>query len=76
MTTRTRGPADSEVTCPLTATWQVSADNETPALTDVEVLAGEQGVLAGIRDGSLIAVHSTVHPDTGTRSANRLEPAW
>jgi 3-hydroxyisobutyrate dehydrogenase-like beta-hydroxyacid dehydrogenase len=29
-----------------------------------EVVAGEQGVLAGLREGGVIAVHSTVHPDT------------
>ena len=30
----------------------------------VEVVEGEQGVLAGLRPGSVIAVHSTVHPNT------------
>jgi 3-hydroxyisobutyrate dehydrogenase len=29
-----------------------------------EVVAGAQGVLAGLGDGGVIAVHSTVHPDT------------
>jgi 3-hydroxyisobutyrate dehydrogenase-like beta-hydroxyacid dehydrogenase len=34
-----------------------------------EVVAGEQGILAGLRDGAVIAVHSTVHPDTCRRLA-------
>jgi 3-hydroxyisobutyrate dehydrogenase len=34
-----------------------------------DVLTGETGVLAGIRSGSLIAVHSTVHPETCLRMA-------
>ncbi|SEG88118.1 3-hydroxyisobutyrate dehydrogenase [Thermomonospora echinospora] len=29
-----------------------------------EVVTGERGVLAGLREGGVIAVHSTVHPDT------------
>ncbi|MEV0711914.1 MULTISPECIES: NAD(P)-dependent oxidoreductase [Nocardia] len=29
-----------------------------------EVITGENGILAGIAPGSIIAVHSTVHPDT------------
>lgn len=29
-----------------------------------EVVAGEQGVLAGMPDGGVIVVHSTIHPDT------------
>lgn len=29
-----------------------------------DVLTREDGVLAGLRDGGLVAVHSTVHPDT------------
>lgn len=29
-----------------------------------EVLYGEQGVLAGLAEGGIIAIHSTVHPDT------------
>jgi len=29
-----------------------------------EVVLGEHGVLAGLREGGVIAVHSTVHPDT------------
>lgn len=29
-----------------------------------EITGGEQGVLAGLRPGGVIAVHSTVHPDT------------
>jgi 3-hydroxyisobutyrate dehydrogenase len=36
-----------------------------------EVLAGEAGVLAGLRRGAVIAVHSTVHPDTCRRLADR-----
>jgi 3-hydroxyisobutyrate dehydrogenase len=35
-----------------------------------QVLTGEAGVLAGIRPGSLIAVHSTVHPETCLRMAS------
>jgi len=34
-----------------------------------EVLAGEQGVLAGLAPGGIIAIHSTVHPDTCTEVA-------
>lgn len=34
-----------------------------------EVVAGENGVLAGLRDGAVIALHSTVHPDTCHRLA-------
>lgn len=29
-----------------------------------EVVAGERGVLAGMREGGVIVVHSTIHPDT------------
>ncbi|MEU6140441.1 NAD(P)-dependent oxidoreductase [Streptomyces sp. NPDC047081] len=36
-----------------------------------EVLTGEHGVLAGLRKGGVIAVHSTVHPDTCRRLADR-----
>ncbi|MET8976553.1 NAD(P)-dependent oxidoreductase [Streptomyces sp. NPDC004539] len=36
---------------------------------DVEELA--QGVLAGLRPGGIVAVHSTVHPDTCRRLARR-----
>jgi len=34
-----------------------------------EIVAGGHGVLAGLRDGAVIAVHSTVHPDTCRRLA-------
>jgi 3-hydroxyisobutyrate dehydrogenase-like beta-hydroxyacid dehydrogenase len=34
-----------------------------------EVVTGERGLLAGIGPGSVIAVHSTVHPDTCRRLA-------
>lgn len=34
-----------------------------------EVVTGEHGVLAGLRDGGVLAVHSTVHPDTCRRLA-------
>jgi 3-hydroxyisobutyrate dehydrogenase-like beta-hydroxyacid dehydrogenase len=36
-----------------------------------EVVAGEHGVLAGLGDGGVIAVHSTVHPDTCRRLAGQ-----
>jgi len=36
-----------------------------------EVLTGERGVLAGLREGGVIAVHSTVHPDTCRRLADQ-----
>ncbi|MFI1354627.1 NAD(P)-dependent oxidoreductase [Streptomyces sp. NPDC020898] len=36
-----------------------------------EVLVGDQGVLTGLRQGGVIAVHSTVHPDTCRRLADR-----
>ena len=29
-----------------------------------EVLAGDTGVLAGLKSGGIVAIHSTVHPDT------------
>src|SRR6201981_3082890 len=32
-----------------------------------EVLDGDSGVLAGMADGGIIAIHSTVHPDTCRR---------
>ncbi|MGI8329391.1 NAD(P)-dependent oxidoreductase [Actinomadura scrupuli] len=34
-----------------------------------EVVCGERGVLSGLREGGVIAVHSTVHPDTCRRLA-------
>ncbi|BAX94392.1 NAD(P)-dependent oxidoreductase [Mycobacterium shigaense] len=37
-----------------------------------EVLNGEQGLLAGLTPGSVIAVHSTVHPNTCKSLAKRL----
>ncbi|MGO9508739.1 MAG: NAD(P)-dependent oxidoreductase [Mycobacterium sp.] len=36
-----------------------------------EVVDGEHGLLAGLQPGSVIAVHSTVHPDTCHRLANK-----
>ena len=36
-----------------------------------EVLDGDSGVLAGMADGGIIAIHSTVHPDTCRRLAGR-----
>ncbi|MGW2516888.1 NAD(P)-dependent oxidoreductase [Streptomyces sp. NPDC001617] len=36
-----------------------------------EVVTGEHGVLSGLRKGGVIAVHSTVHPDTCRRLADR-----
>lgn len=36
-----------------------------------EVLTGERGVLAGLPRGGVVAVHSTVHPDTCRRLADR-----
>lgn len=36
-----------------------------------EVIVGDEGVLAGLRQGGVIAVHSTVHPDTCRRLADR-----
>ncbi|MGW1215030.1 NAD(P)-dependent oxidoreductase [Streptomyces sp. NPDC002499] len=36
-----------------------------------EILTGEHGVLAGLRKGGVVAVHSTVHPDTCRRLADR-----
>ncbi|MBA9005369.1 NAD(P)-dependent oxidoreductase [Thermomonospora cellulosilytica] len=35
-----------------------------------EVVTGERGVLAGLGEGGVIAVHSTVHPDTCRRLAD------
>jgi len=37
-----------------------------------EVLYGESGVLAGLVSGGIVAIHSTVHPDTCRRSPIRL----
>lgn len=34
-----------------------------------EVIGGDNGVLAGMGDGGIIAIHSTVHPDTCRRIA-------
>jgi 3-hydroxyisobutyrate dehydrogenase len=36
-----------------------------------EVVAGERGVIAGLDPGGVIAVHSTVHPDTCRRLAEQ-----
>ena len=36
-----------------------------------EVVTGESGILTGLRKGGVIAVHSTVHPDTCRRLADR-----
>ncbi|MEU6354393.1 NAD(P)-dependent oxidoreductase [Streptomyces sp. NPDC047072] len=36
-----------------------------------EVVTGASGILAGLRRGGVIAVHSTVHPDTCRRLADR-----
>jgi 3-hydroxyisobutyrate dehydrogenase len=38
-----------------------------------EVITGEQGILAGLQAGGVIAVHSTVHPDTCRRLAALAE---
>jgi 3-hydroxyisobutyrate dehydrogenase-like beta-hydroxyacid dehydrogenase len=41
---------------------------------DVEaVTGGDDGILAGIREGTIIAVHATVHPDTCRRLAAAAE---
>jgi 3-hydroxyisobutyrate dehydrogenase len=37
------------------------------------VVAGERGILAGLGTGGVIAVHSTVHPDTCRRLAGQAE---
>ncbi len=34
-----------------------------------EVLGGDAGVLAGLASGGIIAIHSTIHPDTCTEIA-------
>ena len=39
-----------------------------------DVLTGDDGVLAGVRPGAVIAVHSTIHPDTA-REVARLAAA-
>ncbi|PRC54927.1 6-phosphogluconate dehydrogenase, partial [Mycobacterium sp. ITM-2017-0098] len=36
-----------------------------------EVLYGDTGVLAGMADGGIIAIHSTVHPDTCAEIAEK-----
>jgi len=36
-----------------------------------EVLYGENGVLAGLADGGIVAIHSTVHPDTCSEIAEK-----
>ena len=40
-----------------------------------EVLTGEHGVLAGLAAGGVVAVHSTVHPDTCRRLAGQAAAA-
>ncbi len=56
-------PAELAAVCDLVCLCVVNdADVE-------EVLTGEQGVLAGLRSGGIVAVHSTVHPDTCRRLA-------
>jgi len=39
-----------------------------------ELIGGEHGVLAGLEPGGVIAVHSTVHPNTCRELADRQEP--
>jgi len=39
-----------------------------------EVLLGENGVLAGARPGSVIAIHSTIHPSTPRKMAEVAKP--
>ena len=36
-----------------------------------EIAGGERGLLAGLKPGSVIAVHSTVHPETCKRLAKK-----
>lgn len=56
-------PAELAAVCDLVCICVVSdADVE-------EVIASERGVLAGLASGGVIAVHSTVHPDTCRRLA-------
>jgi 3-hydroxyisobutyrate dehydrogenase len=39
-----------------------------------EITSGENGLLAGVSDGSVVAVHSTVHPDTCRKLADDAAP--
>jgi 3-hydroxyisobutyrate dehydrogenase len=58
-------PADLAAACDLVCVCVVGdADVE-------EVIAGEHGVLAGLPPGAVIAVHSTVHPQTCMRLADQ-----
>lgn len=53
--------ADSELVC-----LCVVGDDDVEQVTD-----GEDGLLAGLKPGSVIAVHSTVHPSTCQRLAEK-----
>ncbi|MEU6642851.1 NAD(P)-dependent oxidoreductase [Saccharomonospora sp. NPDC046836] len=56
---------------------ELAADSDLVCLCVVsdadvdQVVDGEQGVLAGLGSGGVLAVHSTVHPDTCRRLAQR-----
>ncbi|MEU5880537.1 NAD(P)-dependent oxidoreductase [Spirillospora sp. NPDC047279] len=58
-------PADLAAESDLVCVCVVDDDDVT------EVLTGDGGVLAGLPAGGVIAVHSTVHPDTCRRLAER-----
>jgi 3-hydroxyisobutyrate dehydrogenase-like beta-hydroxyacid dehydrogenase len=40
-----------------------------------DVVTGENGLLAGARPGSVIAIHSTIHPSTPRKMAEAAKPA-
>jgi hypothetical protein len=50
---------------------RLSDDVVGPPLALTEPFANTAAKLAGLRDGGVIAVHSTVHPDTCRRLARR-----
>ena len=56
-------PAELAADCDLVCVCVVNDADVT------EVVTGAEGVLAGLRDGGVLAVHSTVHPDTCRRLA-------
>ena len=42
-------------------------------VTVVEVTEGQRGVLAGLKPGGVVAVHSTVHPNTCNDLAKKAD---
>jgi 3-hydroxyisobutyrate dehydrogenase len=53
-----QSPAELAAACDLVCVCVVGDDDVR------EVLTGDTGVLAGLKPGGIVAIHSTVHPDT------------